>query len=132
MQRLPVRQRETLGDRAPWHSGDIAWQLWQHAGREHEWEIRTWGEDAWSWLRLDSGQLDFDVAADRPELFDEVLAEPRARTAWGFDELRPALERHGFATPGQSMHFNARDLAEAPELPALPDGFRYGTAGDED
>jgi ribosomal protein S18 acetylase RimI-like enzyme len=132
MQRLATRQRRVLGDRAPWHVGDLAWQLWQHAGREHEWEIRTWGEDAWSWLRLPTGLLDFDVAADRPELLDEVLAEPRARSAWGFEELRPALERHGFATPGQSMHFNVRELEEAPDLPTLPEGFSYRILRDGD
>jgi ribosomal protein S18 acetylase RimI-like enzyme len=127
MQSLALRQHRALGPRAPWHIGDIAWQRWRHAGREEEWVLRTWGDDAWSWLKLESGLLDFDVAADRPELLDEVLAEPRAKTAWGFDELRPALERHGFVEPRGSMHFNVREVDEAPELPPLPEGFRYRT-----
>jgi ribosomal protein S18 acetylase RimI-like enzyme len=135
MQRLAVRQRRRLGDRAPWHVGDIAWGLWQHAGREHEWEFRNWGEDAWSWLRPGTGAFDFDVAAERRELLDEVLAEPRAKGAWAFEddaELRAAFERHGFSTPGASFRFNARALPEAPEPQALPDGFSYRTVDDAD
>ena len=130
MQRLAVEQRKLLGDRAPWHIGDIAWGVWQHAGREQEWELRTWGDDAWSWLRLASGLLDYDVHAEHPELLDEVLAEPRARSAHAFadDEERIAvLARHGYRTPGAELHFNVRDLTTPPELPRLPDGFRCRT-----
>src|SRR3954454_12155886 len=127
MQRLAVEQRKLLGDRAGWHVGDIAWGLLQHSGREDEWDIRTWDDRAWAWLRLPSGQLDFDVHAGHPELLDEVLADPRVKSAWGFDERRPSLERHGFTTPVESMHFNVREVAEPPELPELPDGFRYRT-----
>ena len=135
MQRLAVEQRRVLGDRAPWHSGDLAWQRWQHPGREDEWDLRTWGDDAWSWLRLDRGLLDFDVRPDRRELLDEILAEPRARVTNAFaddDELVAALARHGFVTPGHELHFNARAIDEAPELPELPDGFRYRTVEDAD
>jgi ribosomal protein S18 acetylase RimI-like enzyme len=132
MQRLAVAQRRLLGDRAPWHVGDIAWGMFQHAGREHEWEVRTWGERAWSWLRLDSGTLDFDVHAEHAGLLDEILAEPRAKIAWGFEEQRPALERHGFATAGESLHFYVRDLDQAPPPPSLPDGFRCRTVEDAD
>jgi ribosomal protein S18 acetylase RimI-like enzyme len=132
MHRLAVEQRRVLGDDAPWHVGDITWQLYQHAGREGEWELRTWDEQAWSWLRLDSGLLDFDVRAGQPELLDEILAEPRARTAWGFDDLRPMLERHGFTTPGETLHFNVLALEEQPELTPLPDGFAYRTVEDGD
>src|SRR4051794_22115470 len=136
MQRLAVRQRQALGDRALWHSGDIVWGLWQHAGREHEWEFRHWGEDAWSWLRPESGQLDFDVSVDRPDLLDEILAEPRAKTAWAFEddgERLAVLERHGFAARREStLSFNVLELSEPPQPPELPDGFSYGTAGPDD
>jgi ribosomal protein S18 acetylase RimI-like enzyme len=135
MHRLAVEQRRRLGDRAPWHVGDLTWQRWQHPGREDEWELRTWGDDAWSWLRLDSGLLDYDVRAGREELLDEILSEPRARSAHAFadDEERiAALARHGFVTPDHELHFNARDLAEAPPLPELPDGFRFRTVEDAD
>ncbi|MGH3142971.1 MAG: hypothetical protein ACRDO9_07570, partial [Gaiellales bacterium] len=37
------------------HVGDVAWQRFQHAGREGEWRIRLWEEDAepvaWAWVR---------------------------------------------------------------------------------
>jgi ribosomal protein S18 acetylase RimI-like enzyme len=132
MQRLAVRQREVLGDRAPWHVGDIAWGLWQHVGLEADWEFRTWGEDAWSWLDLANGKLEFDVVGERGDILDEILAEPRAKTAWGFEELRPVLGRHGFATEGGALHFYARELDEPPALPPLPDGFRCRTVADAD
>jgi ribosomal protein S18 acetylase RimI-like enzyme len=54
--------------------------------------------------------------------------------------VREALERHGF-TPneeagltrqGSVMHFLARDLPHAPEVPPLPEGFRFRTMEDAD
>ena len=134
MQALAVEQRRLLGPRAPWHAGDVAWGLRQHAGREHEWRIRLWEENgavvAWSWLKGATGKLEHDVLAERAELLDEILDEPEARTAFAFEddeELRDALARHGFERPGEAMHYNVRDLVELPEPPPLPDGFRYRT-----
>lgn len=135
MQRLAVDQRKLLGDRAPWHPGDLAWQRWQHAGREKEWELRRWDDLAWSWLRLDSGTLEHDVHTRHRHLLDDVLAEPRARTTWAFADDREhvaALTRHGFVTPGTRLHFFARDLEEAPLVPHLPDGFCARTVEDAD
>jgi ribosomal protein S18 acetylase RimI-like enzyme len=139
MQHLAREQRRLLGERAPWHQGDIAWGWRQHSGRDHEWRIRTWVDDgrlvAWSWLRTESGTLDFDVHRERRDLLDEILDEPEAREAWAFDddsELRNALTRHGFTRPGESLHFHVRRLDEPPEPPALPDGFRYRTVSDAD
>ena len=132
MQRLAVQQRRLLGDRAGWHPGDLAWQRWQHAGREDEWDIRVWGERAWSWLRLETGNLDLDVGSGHEELLDEILAESRAQTAWAFDDDEPhlaALRRHGFTRPAEHFWFLARDLAEPPDPPPLPDGFRLRTVG---
>ena len=135
MQRLAVEQRRLLGPRAEWHVGDIAWGLWMHEGREHEWELRQWGDLAWSWLRLDRGTLDYDVHRDHPELLDGILDEPRARIAHAFEDdedARSILARHGFATPGDVMHFYVRDVAERPETPALPEGFRERTVEEAD
>jgi ribosomal protein S18 acetylase RimI-like enzyme len=132
MQQLAVEQRRLLGQRAPWHIGDIAWQVRQHEGREGEWTIRLWVSDgrtvAWSWLKGDV--LEHDVHPQHPHLLDEILAEPAARVAYAFEDDadgREALARHGFTKPGEPMHFLACDLAEPPELPSLPDGFRYRT-----
>jgi len=135
MQRLAIEQRKQLGDRAPWHVGDIAWGRWQHAGREDEWDLRVWDGRAWSWLRLDSGVLDYDVHAEHCGLLDEVLAEPRAKSAHAFaddDERIAVLARHGFVTPGAELHFNARALDEAPRFPDLPEGFSCRTVTDAD
>ena len=134
MQELSLAQRRLLGPRAPWHAGDLAWGLGQHAGREHDWRIRLWEEDgavvAWSWLKGATGKLELDVLAGRAELLDDVLDEPDASTAFAFEddeELRAALARHGFERPGEAMHYNVRDLVEPPEPPPLPAGFRYRT-----
>jgi ribosomal protein S18 acetylase RimI-like enzyme len=146
MHELALEQRRELGVRANWHVGDITWGLRQHEGREDEWMIRIWQEDgrtaAWSWLKGDRGLLEFDVRRDRLDLLDEILAEPEARSTWAFeddDEVRAALVRHGFTHEGadvtrhgSSMNFLARDLPEAPEVPALPEGFRCRTVEPDD
>jgi len=140
MQQLALEQRRLLGVRAPWHIGDVAWGLRQHEGREHEWKIRLWVEDgrvaAWSWLKQDGrDRLELDVHPRHLHLLDEILAVPAARLAFAFeddDERRTALTRHGFTQPGDTMHFLVRDLPEPPELPPLPDGFRYRTVGADD
>jgi ribosomal protein S18 acetylase RimI-like enzyme len=147
MHELALAQRRELGVRAPWHVGDITWGLRQHEGREDEWKIRFWKDGdravAWSWLKSDSGLLDFDVSRDRLDLLDEILAEPDARSAVAFEddaEVRAALERNGFTAAGQMdvtrqgplLHFLARDLPEAPEPPQLPDGFRCRTVEPDD
>src|SRR5438093_12284171 len=89
MQQLALEQRRLLGDRAPWHAGDLAWGLRQHEGREHEWKIRLWVEDgrvaAWSWLKAHRAILELDVHPEHRHLLDEILAEPTARTAFAFD-----------------------------------------------
>ena len=149
MHELALEQRRELGVRAPWHVGDVTWGLRQHEGREDEWKIRIWKDGdrtvAWSWLKLDhpGALLDFDVRRDRLDLLDEILAEPDARTTVAFeddDEVRAALLRNGFTEDtgadvtrqGSVLHFLARDLREAPELPPLPDGFRYRTVEPDD
>jgi ribosomal protein S18 acetylase RimI-like enzyme len=140
MQQLALEQRRLLGPRAPAHVGDLAWGLRQHEGRENEWKIRLWVEDgrvvAWSWLKRDGRDLlEHDVHPDHLHLLDEILAEPTARVAFAYEddtERRAALARHGFAVPGEPMHYLVRDLTEAPVPPALPAGFRYRTAGEND
>jgi ribosomal protein S18 acetylase RimI-like enzyme len=133
MQQLAIEQRRLLGPRAPWHVGDVAWGMRQHEGREHEWKFRVWEDGdrvvAWSWLK-EGGKLELDVRPDRHDLLDEVLAEPDARTAFGFEDdadLRAAFARHGFVEPGEQLHFLVRTLPEAPVLPPLPPGFGYRT-----
>ena len=147
MHELALEQRRKLGVRAPWHVGDITWGLFQHEGWEAEWKIRIWQDRdrtvAWSWLKGERRLLDFDVRRDRLDLLDEVLADPEARTTVAFEDdadVQEALARHGFTAQagigvtrqGSIMHFLARDLPEAPEMPPLPDGFRYRTVEPDD
>src|SRR4051794_17659224 len=140
MQQLALEQRRRLGPRAPWHVGDIAWELRQHEGREAEWTFRLWhGRDgrvvAWSWLKADRGLLEFDVPPEHRHLLDEILDAPDAKAAHALTddaEARAALGRHGFTEPGWALHFNHRDVSEAPTPPRLPDGFRYRTVAPGD
>jgi len=142
MHELALAQRRELGVRAQWHVGDVTWGLRQHEGREDEWTIRVWRDGdrtvAWSWLKGDRGLLEFDVRRDRLDLLDEILADPDARSTGAMQddaETREALLRNGFTEDdaagltrqGSVMNFLARDLPDAPEPPALPDGFRYRT-----
>ena len=136
MQQLALEQRRLLGDRAPWHVGDVAWGSRQHEGREKEWAIRLWVEDgrvvAWSWLKHDGRELEHDVHPEHLHLLDEILAEPHALTAFAFEddaERRQTLACHGFTEPGSPMHFLVRELDKPPDVPRLPDGFRFRTVG---
>jgi ribosomal protein S18 acetylase RimI-like enzyme len=134
MHELALEQRRALGDRAPWHVGDVTWGLRQHEGREAEWTFRLWREDdrvvAWSWLKSDRGVLEHDVHPDHLHLLDEILDEPEARVAAAFeddDACRAALVRHGFVRAGDALHVNARAVPEPPEQAPLPAGFRLRT-----
>src|SRR4051794_2224114 len=59
------------------HVGDLAWQRFQHAGREAEWPTVRWeagGETvAWGWVSL-PGELVLLVDPVCPGLASEVLA----------------------------------------------------------
>lgn len=141
LQQLQLEQRRLLGLRATWHIGDVAWDLRQHEDREREWRIRLWVEDgrtvAWSWLKDDGrAMLEFEVHPDHLHLLDELLDEPAARVAYAFEddsERREALARHGFVhAQERPMHYLARDLADAPELPVLPKGFNCRTVTADD
>ena len=147
MHELALEQRRELGVRAPWHVGDVTWGLRSQEGREDEWTIRLWKDGdrtvAWSWLKGERGLLELDVRRDRLDLLDEILANPDARTAVAFEddeEVQAALLRHGFTPDDEArvtrhsslMHFLARDLADAPEPPPLPEGFRYRAVEPDD
>jgi len=140
MQQLALEQRRLLGPRAPWHVGDVAWGLRQHEGREAEWTFRLWHDDgrvvAWSWLKRDREQLlEDDVHPDHLHLLEEIVDVPDAKQAvvWDDDdEGRSVLARHGFTKTGAVTYLNHCEIAEAPDLLPLPDGFRYRTIEPDD
>lgn len=94
---------------------------------------------AWAWLEV-PGSLQFQVDPAYPELADEVLAWAAGRAAAGRTtggalsvevaetepHLMAALERHGRSRRdgGPFMLCLGRSLAELPDAPALPAGYR--------
>jgi hypothetical protein len=139
MQHLALEQRRPLGPRAPWHVGDVAWGRRQHEGREPGWTFGLWRDGdrvvAWSWLKRDRGLLEYDLHPEHRHLLEEILDEPDAKETVAFeddDEARAILARHGYTKPTRAIHFNHRDVPEAPKPPPLPDGFRHRSVGPED
>jgi GNAT superfamily N-acetyltransferase len=113
--------------------------LRQHEGREAEWTFRLWRAGdrivAWSWLKCDRGLLEYDLHPEHRHLLDEILDEPDAKEAVAFeddDEARAILARHGYTKPTRPIHFNHRDVADAPTLLHLLTAFatELSTPGD--
>jgi ribosomal protein S18 acetylase RimI-like enzyme len=118
-----------------WHIGDLAWQRYQHTGREPDWPTALWTDGGeligWGWVKL-PGYLALACRPDRPEVADaivtwftevatapeltvEVLVEPH---------VAGALERAGFqAAADPAAHVGLvhplTDLAPV----RLPDGY---------
>lgn len=120
------------------HIGDLAWQRFEHVGREPEWRTRIWhvGEvvAAWGWI-LEGGHLYFQADPAHPEMFDAVLDWFEASAAASVlstdvlqnqPDLIAALQRRGFTADGDEHPFNlktSRTLEDLPRL-ILPEGFR--------
>jgi ribosomal protein S18 acetylase RimI-like enzyme len=122
------------------HVGDLAWQRFQHTGREPLWRTRLWEKHgrpvAYGWL-FEGGVLDFCVHPEQPELLEDVLAwanAPETDVLETNEEGIAALERNGYqrAPDGDPfMVYLARDLDELPEL-RIPDRFELRTVSDAD
>ncbi|MFI6096595.1 GNAT family N-acetyltransferase [Lentzea sp. NPDC051213] len=126
MQRLTQR---IWSQRSNWHIGDLAWQRYEHVGREHEWQFEVWERDgevaAWAWAQQDS-DLFLLVDPAHPDLADEVLKRFPDRQVMILDaeqHLIAALERQGYA-PKDGWHqiFMTHDLRDLPD-PVVPEGF---------
>ena len=113
-----------------WHVGDLAWDRFQHVGREHEWPTQLWldGDEivAWGWLTLPE-HLSYFVSPTRPDLLAAVVDWFEARADG--DELtitvrgeEPELVRRGYAPAvGEPVRtYFERDLDGLPpaELPS--------------
>jgi len=127
------------------HVGDLAWQRFQHAGREAEWPTVLWeagGEVvAWGWVSL-PGELALLVDPARPELASGVLAwfEDTASAAElavtvldAEKHVIAALERCGYARQESSVFqsYMSRLLVDVPE-PVVPAGFTLRPVGPDD
>ncbi|HEX7301410.1 GNAT family N-acetyltransferase [Lentzea sp.] len=126
MQRLT---RRLWSHSANWHVGDLAWQRFQHTGRESEWQRELWERDgevaAWAWERQ-GRTLYLQVDPAHPDLADEVLERFPDREVMILDaeqHLVAALERHGYARQdGEYQVFMTHDLRELPQV-EVPEGF---------
>jgi len=136
--------RRTWSLASCWHIGDLAWERFQHVGREAEWPTALWesgGEVvAWGWATL-PGELMLAVDPARPELAADVLAwfedvatatEPAVTVADGEKHIIAALEERGYVPhDGPYSSFHARLLADLP-APVLPDGFVARSVTEDD
>ncbi|GAA4541768.1 GNAT family N-acetyltransferase [Amycolatopsis samaneae] len=127
------------------HIGDLAWQRYQHTGREAEWPTALWIEDgevlAWGWTFL-PGELMLQVDPARPDLaaavlawFAEVATAPALTvTIVGAEKhLSAALEADGYSREERTVlsSYHGHDLENLPE-PVVPQGFRARTSTDDD
>src|ERR1700752_611086 len=130
MQRLAQR---IWSPASRWHVGDLAWDRFQHVGREAEWPTAIWDEGAWGWIWL-PGELGLCVDPQRPELVDEVLdwfestATGHGLTVYFLDpeeHIAAELAQWGYQAPDEDpCHLHMmRDLRELP-VPSLPEGFK--------
>jgi ribosomal protein S18 acetylase RimI-like enzyme len=129
------------------HVGDVAWQRFQHAGREGEWRIRLWEEAgepvAWGWVRRPpmlqheihprhrGGALHEDVL----DWFEEQIEgeELRASSLSSDTERLSFLQSCGYEVdPGaRDFLYHARDLSDIVE-PVVPKGYRLRTVEPDD
>lgn len=129
------------------HVGDVAWQRFQHAGREGEWRIRLWEEDAepvaWAWVRRPP-TLQHEIhprhrgGALHEELiawFEEVVEGEELRVfSLSTDTERLAFLRScGYEVDPDAKEFvyHACELSEV-SSPAVPEGYRLRTVGPDD
>ena len=140
MQRL-VQDVWALGGAKPGqHVGDLAWQRFQHVGREPLWRTRLWDDHgrtvAYGWV-FEEDVLDFCVHPERPELLDAVLEWAQARETTALDSASAAvwtaLRRHDFEENPDAPYFVhlACELHDEAE-PVPPHGFTLKTVGDAD
>ena len=147
MQALVSELWRIEGPKVENHVGDVAWQRFQHAGREDEWRITVWEEDgapvAWAWVRrppmlqheihprhrgrdLHHELVDwFEAEADGEDLRSSSLSTDAERL-----EL---LRSRGYEVDSESSAFvyHACELAEQ-QAPVVPEGYRLRTVEPRD
>jgi ribosomal protein S18 acetylase RimI-like enzyme len=142
MQELVAELWRLEGPKVENHVGDVAWQRFQHAGREGEWRIRQWEEGgepvAWAWVRRPPTlQHEIHPRHRGLELHHELLEWFEAEADG--DELRVSslstdterlefLRSHGYEVDSESKEvvYHVRELSDLTE-PTVPEGYRLRT-----
>jgi ribosomal protein S18 acetylase RimI-like enzyme len=140
MQQLVEDVWALRGPESTHHIGGLAWQRFQHVGREPLWRTQLWKEDGrvvvYGWL-FEDGELDVCVHPQRPELLDEVLEWADARQTQALEsdvDAMAALERHGYVRASNDEPFFihlVRELDERADAVA-PEGFVLRTVEEND
>ena len=120
------------------HIGDLAWQRFEHEGREPDWPTMLWEENGgvigWGWAHRSDGHLYLMARPDRPELAGDIIdwfentVEASSLSAAVLDKethLSDALIARGYhaATGGAFDLHTVLDLDRLPEKPALMPGL---------
>ena len=140
MQRLVQDVWALRGTQSPHHVGGLAWQRFQHLGREPNWRTRLWEESgdvvAYGWV-FEDGTLDFCVHPGRHELLGDLLDWAQARETFAIDSDASAiavLERQGYEPVAAGEPFFvclARELEVTAATPS-PEGFTLRTVEPQD
>lgn len=147
MQALVSELWRLEGPKVENHVGDVAWQRFQHVGREDEWRIKIWDEGgepvAWAWFRKPA-TLVHEIhprqrgAAPHDELLDWFEAEAegeelRASSLSSDAERLELLRSRGYEVDadGKEFIYHACELDGAAE-PKVPYGYRLRTVGPDD
>jgi GNAT superfamily N-acetyltransferase len=147
MQTLVAELWRQEGPKVENHVGDVAWQRFQHTGREGEWRIRLWEENgepvAWAWVkRLASLQHEIHprhrggaLHAELLDWFEAEVEEDELRTSsLSTDTERlEALRNRGYKVDPDARAFvyHACELDEVVK-PEVPDGYRLRTVEPDD
>ena len=123
--------------RSPFHIGNLAWERFEHLGRDREWPTRLWLDGgtvlAWGWIQ-DGGHLYFQIDPARPYLLDPVLtwfeasATGEILTTVVLDNDPDGLARlagRGYRALGDDHPFALKMSRTLEDLPPVivPDGF---------
>jgi ribosomal protein S18 acetylase RimI-like enzyme len=147
MQALVAELWRLEGPKVENHVGDVAWQRFQHTGREGEWRIRIWEEDgrpvAWAWVKRPAS-LQHEIHprhragplhAELVDWFEAEAEEDELRTSsLSTDTERlEVLQSRGYKVDPDARAFvyHACELDQVAE-PEVPEGYRLRTVEPDD
>ena len=147
MQALVAELWRQEGPKVENHVGDVAWQRFQHSGREGEWRIRLWEENgepvAWAWVKRPAS-LQHEIHprhrggalhAELLDWFEAEVEEDELRTSslsTDTERLEALRSRDYEVDPdARAFVYHACELDEVAE-PEVPDGYRLRTVEPDD